>query len=60
MLEYLNRFGSGSANWCRSSGRNFSRLRPGSQWVDIDLATASFGPGIARDPTANGQSQRPA
>ena len=50
MLEYLNRFGLGQPTGVDLQEETSPRLRPGSQWVDIDLATASFGQGIAVTP----------
>lgn len=50
MLEYLRRFGVGSATGIDLEGETVIPFRPDNQWYEIDLATASFGQGIALTP----------
>lgn len=50
MLSYLKKFGIGQPTNIDQQEESISRLRPDSEWRDIDLATASFGQGIAVTP----------
>lgn len=48
--SYLNKFGFGQATNIDLQGESVPDLRPKNSWREIDLATASFGQGIAVTP----------
>ncbi len=50
MLKYLKDFGFGESTNVDLEDETFLPLRVGSEWREIDLATASFGQGIAVTP----------
>lgn len=50
MIEYLKKFGFGSVTNIDLEEETSPELREDSQWREIDLATASFGQGIAVTP----------
>ncbi len=50
MLRYLRAYGLGKPTGVDLEDEVSSELRPDSEWKDIDLATASFGQGIAVTP----------
>lgn len=47
---YLKRFGIGSLTGIDIQGEVTEPIRPEKKWIDIDLATASFGQGISVTP----------
>jgi cell division protein FtsI (penicillin-binding protein 3) len=47
MFDYLQKFGIGKLTGIDLQGESTSKLRDRGSWSDIDLATASFGQGIA-------------
>ena len=49
-LDYLSKFGFGKETGIDLQEESSPQLRPASAWVDIDLATAAFGQGIAVTP----------
>lgn len=50
MFDYLNRFGFGKLTGIDLQGEVAPPLRNRNEWSDVDLATASFGQGIAVTP----------
>ena len=48
--DYLTRLGFGKRSELPLPGENPGILRPASQWTRVDLATASFGQGLAATP----------
>ncbi len=50
MLEYIKKFGFGSLTGIDLQEEITPSLRPDDQWKEIDLATVSFGQGIAVTP----------
>lgn len=50
LISYLKRFGLGQLTGVDLQEESSPQIRPESTWVDIDLATASFGQGIAVTP----------
>lgn len=50
LLKYLHNFGIGATTGIDLQEESSPDLRPDSQWREIDLATASFGQGIAVTP----------
>lgn len=50
LVEYLQKFGLGERTGIDLEEEGTPSLRPESQWKEIDLATASFGQGIAVTP----------
>ncbi|KKU28421.1 MAG: Peptidoglycan glycosyltransferase [Candidatus Amesbacteria bacterium GW2011_GWA2_47_11b] len=50
LITYLKKFGIGQLSKVDLQEESSPSLRPESTWVDIDLATASFGQGIAVTP----------
>ncbi len=50
MWDYLNRFGIGRLTGIDLQEESTSELRPKGRWGDIDVATASFGQGVAVTP----------
>ena len=50
ILSYLSAFGFGSLTGVDLEEESAPQLRPSRQWTEIDLATASFGQGIAVTP----------
>ncbi len=50
MIEYLNRFGIGSATGIDLQGETFAPLPPSNFWYPVDLATKGFGQGISVTP----------
>jgi len=50
MFDYLNRFGFGKLTGIDLQGETAPPLRNRNEWSDVDLATASFGQGIAVTP----------
>ncbi|MBI2029541.1 penicillin-binding protein 2 [Candidatus Gottesmanbacteria bacterium] len=49
-LDYLEKFGFGQSTGIDLSDEQVPNLRPVNQWREIDLATATFGQGIAVTP----------
>jgi cell division protein FtsI/penicillin-binding protein 2 len=47
LYEYLNKFGIGSLTGIDLQGEMAPKLRDKGTWNDVDLATASFGQGVA-------------
>lgn len=50
LISYLKKFGLGQLTGIDLQEESSPQIRPESSWVDIDLATASFGQGIAVTP----------
>ncbi|MGB9706665.1 MAG: peptidoglycan D,D-transpeptidase FtsI family protein [Microgenomates group bacterium] len=50
LVDYLEKFGFGQPTGIDLQEESSPRLRPKSEWKPIDLATASFGQGIAVTP----------
>lgn len=50
LMGYLKKFGIGQPTGVDLQEESSPQIRPESTWVDIDLATASFGQGIAVTP----------
>ncbi|MEK7091020.1 MAG: penicillin-binding protein 2 [Patescibacteria group bacterium] len=50
LISYLKKFGLGQPTGVDLQEESSPQIRPESTWVDIDLATASFGQGIAVTP----------
>ena len=50
MVEYLQRFGLGEKTGIDLEDESVPALRPQEKWSQIDLATASFGQGVALTP----------
>jgi len=50
LVDYLKKFGFGKPTGIDLQEENSSRLRPKEEWKPIDLATVSFGQGIAVTP----------
>lgn len=50
MVSYLEKFGLGQPTGIDLEDETSPKLRPGEEWKLIDLATASFGQGIALTP----------
>ena len=50
LISYLKKFGLGQLSGIDLQEESSPQIRPESTWVDIDLATASFGQGIAMTP----------
>jgi len=50
MYEYLNKFGIGELTGIDLQGEATPKLRDKDKWGDIDVATASFGQGVAVTP----------
>jgi cell division protein FtsI (penicillin-binding protein 3)/stage V sporulation protein D (sporulation-specific penicillin-binding protein) len=50
MFDYLQKFGIGKLTGIDLQGESTAKLRDKGSWSDIDLATASFGQGIATTP----------
>lgn len=50
LLSYLKKFGLGEQTGIDLEGETVATLRPENEWVPIDLATASFGQGVALTP----------
>lgn len=50
LISYLKKFGLGQLTGVDLQEESTPQIRPESTWVDIDLATASFGQGIAVTP----------
>lgn len=50
LISYLKKFGFSQLTGTDLQEESSPQLRPESSWVDIDLATASFGQGIAVTP----------
>lgn len=49
-IDYLSKFGFGKETGIDLQEESSPTLRPAPTWVDIDLATAAFGQGIATTP----------
>lgn len=47
LWEYLRRFGVGEPTGVELPGESVGKLRPPEEWTRVDLATASFGQGVA-------------
>jgi len=50
MYEYLTKFGIGELTGIDLQGEATPKLRENNKWGDIDVATASFGQGVATTP----------
>lgn len=50
MVEYLQNYGFGQTTGIDLEDESSSKMRPASDWKEIDLATSSFGQGIAITP----------
>lgn len=50
LYSYLKKFGFGERTKIDLEGETLSLLRPENKWYEVDLATASFGQGIAVTP----------
>ncbi len=50
LISYINKFGFGKMTGIDLEGEESAPLRPEEEWKEIDVATASFGQGIAVTP----------